>query len=280
MNAQPDLWAWHDTRLLPLSEIRISPTDRGFLLGDGLFETLGVTQGAPAWPALHFDRLEAGCKLLNLPAPDRSALLAAMTAVLEANRLTEGALRLTWSRGCGPRGLSPPAQPRPTLLITATPGPPSLPTPVRLHIPQQRRDETSPLCGAKTLSMLPSINARQEAQAMGADDALLLNQQGHLCEASAANFLALDRNGLLLTPPLRDGPLPGTARRRLLESGLCREQRLIPHELPVLQSAWLITALGVTEVSTVTINGGSQPISLDLNAVRTHNLRRFLARIS
>ena len=220
---------WLNGALLPAGEARIDPADRGLLLGDGLFETMHAQDGGVPDLPLHFARLSKGAALLRLPVPlTLPELETACRAVLAANGAPEAALRLTLTRGSGPRGLLPPSHPSPTVLITAGPLPPG--GPLRLITASILRDETSPLSGAKTLNYLPGVLARIEAAEAGADDALLLNRQGFVAETSSANiFVRL--GGAWFTPPVEDGALPGILRGKLLHAGRVREARLAPAQL-------------------------------------------------
>lgn len=255
--------------LTPSHEASIPPADRGFLLGDGLFETMRVANGAVPLLTRHHQRLTHGCALLRLPAPSLSALEEDCTTLLNACALRDGSLRFTLSRGPGPRGLAPPHAPQPTQLLTAAPAPHTQPPPINVHISRHRRDERSVLCSIKSLNALQAILARLEAREQGADDALMLNYRGHIAEASASTFLAHDGH-TFLTPPLHDGVLPGISRARLLDAGLCHERTLTPQDIPTFTGAWLVTALSLTPIQR--LDGASLPI----NTEETHALRAFL----
>jgi branched-chain amino acid aminotransferase len=236
--------------ILAEDEVRLSPADRGLLLGDGLFETFRAYRGRVAFARQHLDRLARGAAELDIPLPwSPAALVDALHAVLEANRHLhlEAALRLTLTRGPGPRGLSPPPVPRPTLLISSTPLLHPSSTQVRAALATPRRNEHSPLARIKSLNYLDNILALREAQARGLDEALLLNSAGRLACATAANlFLVLD--GGLLTPPERDGALPGITREAVLRIserlGLSASVRsLAPGDLLTAQEAFLTNTL-------------------------------------
>jgi branched-chain amino acid aminotransferase len=203
--------------LVPPEDAAIDPADRGFLLGDGLCETLRAYGGQVPWLDRHLDRLAAGAAVLAIPLPALD-LTAAVAETLGANGLdaADAALRITLTRGPGPRGLLPPAKPRPTLMIAAHPLQSPADAPVRTMIAATRRNEHSPLANLKSLNYLDNVLARREAAAAGADDGLLLNTAGRLASASAGN-LFLVRQRTLLTPPLSEGVLPGITRAVVLE---------------------------------------------------------------
>lgn len=224
---------WLDGRLVPAAEARIDPADRGFLLADGLFETIRAEAGRALRVARHLARLRHGAELLGIPSPlDDLRLVEVLATVLEANGLATGmaALRVTLSRGPGPRGLLPPEVARPTLLVAAAPLPPPRP-PARARLAHSvRRNEGSPTSRLKTLAYVDNLLALREAVAGGGDEALLCNGQGRLACAAAANlFLVVD--GRLVTPPPAEGALPGVTRGRLLE--LARDLGIDAVERPV-----------------------------------------------
>lgn len=242
--------AWLDDRIIPVETAQVAASDRGLLLGDGIFETMRLAAGHVARLEDHLARLAEGAALLRLPLPPKTVLRRAVCRVIAENGASAGALRLTLTRGPGPRGLLPPSEPRPTLLVTQTP-PMADPGPCRLMPSRYRRDGNSPLSRIKHLNYLPQILARIEAGEAGFDDALLMSQDGtHLAEASAANLVVLTQDGLV-TPPLSDGALCGLARARLLEAGLCREGRLDLEALESARAAWLVNALALRRVQSV-----------------------------
>jgi len=242
---------WLNGALMAEEQARIAPADRGLLLGDGLFETLRVDSGRPRYLDRHLARLRAGAAVLDLPVPlDDAGIAAAMAALLHARGLENASLRLTLTRGPGPRGLLPPAEPTPTLLITAAPLPPPLP-PARVVVAAcTRRNEHSPLSRIKSLSYLDGVLARQEAARRGADDALLLNTAGRVAEASAANlFLVLD--GTLVTPPVSEGALPGVLRAAVMEAFAVEERAVSVADVARAEEVFLTSSLGVRPVVAV-----------------------------
>ncbi len=191
--------------------------DRGLLLGDGLFETLLAEAGELRHFDLHLRRLERGCAVMGLPAPDRMAAQAAADDALAAAGLAgaRAAVRLTWTAGSG-RGLDRPPDATPRLIGMAAPAPAAT-APVRLATVAVRRNETSPAARLKTLSYLDNVLARREARASGADEALMLNTRGEIACAASGNlfWIAQDR---LFTPALECGVLDGIVRGQVLEA--------------------------------------------------------------
>lgn len=197
----------------------IPADDRGFTLGDGVFETVLADAGRlVAWPE-HLARLARSAALLGLPPPSAQEARAGAEAALADAGLQGGraAVRLTWTAGSGGRGLDRPEPPSPRLAITAAAA--VVPeSPVRLHIATGvRRNPFSPTSRAKTLNYLDNVLARREARAAGADDAVMLNTAGHLCCAAAANLFWI-KTDRLFTPALHCGVLDGIVRAEVLKA--------------------------------------------------------------
>ena len=260
MTVPTALPVWLNGRLLPAGQAHIDPADRGFLLGDGLFETMRVANGQVSHFSRHMDRLADGARALMLAPPDRERIAAGVHEMLAACDLTAGSLRLTCTRGTGPRGLMPPVDGTPTVLITASAGVVP-PTPVKLVTVEYRRDEDSVLSRIKSLNYLPSVLARMAAARAGADDALMLNRAGYVAETSASTLLACI-DGQLVTPPVTDGALPGTARGVLLDAGLLHVRRLSPLALHRATAILTVNSLGARGVHM--LDGRDVPVMPDL----------------
>jgi branched-chain amino acid aminotransferase len=208
---------WVDGTLLPRRRARIDPTDRGFTLGDGLFETLAAENGKPLHVADHLARLSRGADELGIPMPfEAGEIAAAMAELMKANELTQGlaALRVTLSRGVGARGLLPPESPSPTLVIAAAHRV-AAPETLSAALVEIRRNEGSPLSRLKSLNYLDNVLAQQAAVRAGAEEALMLNNKGRVVGFARGNIFALIGDGLM-TPPLADGVLDGITRHRLI----------------------------------------------------------------
>jgi len=194
----------------------IGADDRGFLLGDGLFETLLWEGGALDAFEAHAARLASGCAALGLPAPSVDSLEeAAVAAVVDAGLgRARAAVRLTWTAGPGGRGLDRPKSPAPALIAMAAASPkPTMPA--HLMISRVRRNEGSPASRLKTLAYLDNVLARREANAAGADEAVMLNNRGEIACAAAANVFWFQGDALL-TPALECGALNGIMRARVI----------------------------------------------------------------
>jgi len=205
---------WLNGRVIDEDEARIAPTDHGFLVGDGIFETLRSYGGVPFAVADHAERLATGAGVLGIEAPPPELFEEAVRAVLEANSLTDARIRATLTSGPGPPGLARGSGP-PTFLVSARPMTPWPPTASAIVSATVRHDESSPLAAVKTIGLADSLMAQREARERGADEAFLLNSAGEIVEATTANvFIVLDDR--LETPPPGSGCLLGITRERLI----------------------------------------------------------------
>jgi branched-subunit amino acid aminotransferase/4-amino-4-deoxychorismate lyase len=226
---------WVDGELLPASDRHLSAFDRGFQLGDGIFETLRATGGRPTESAEHLARLHRSARGLDieLPAAVDERIAAGIAALLAADGLDgpdgDASIRITVSRGAyRTRGVLPPDEDVPaTVVIQAWPVAPMPATHLErgLHLVASavRRDPQNPLATLKTTSRAEYVYARLEARRAGADDALFLTVDDHLSEGTSANiFLVRSTGGSeleLATPSLECAILPGTTRSWLLDWG-------------------------------------------------------------
>ena len=250
---------WLNGELMDERAARIDPRDRGFLLGDALFETLLARNGNIAFLEEHLVRLAAGANILGIPLPISTGHLAiACEMVLEANGLIDApraALRVTLTRGPGPRGLVPPENPAPTLLVSAAESA-SPPASQSAIIATPRRNALSPTSRLKAAPYLDNLLAREEARARGADEALMLDTSGYLACASVANvFLWEDER--LVTPAEECGILPGITRAAVLELagrlGIdAAEEMIMPQRLPRADGVFLTNSLiGIVPLSRI-----------------------------
>jgi branched-chain amino acid aminotransferase len=226
----PDRVVWVNGRLVRGEDAVLSVFDRGARDGGGIFETLRVYGGRPfAW-LRHMERLVLSAAELGFPVPPSPAQLReAIDELLAAQRLDDAVVRLTVTRGI--------AGGRPTRTgawVEAEP------VAGRLW-PGTRRGGASVMFSGlpfqqgwigrhKTTSRMAWDLAREEARAVGADEALLVAPGGHVLEGAASNlFLFVD--GVVLTPPLSQDVLPGVTRAIVLE--LCGQLGLRHREAPV-----------------------------------------------
>jgi branched-chain amino acid aminotransferase len=215
----------------------IDPRDRGFTLGDGAFETMRSQDGSIHCLDAHLGRLHAALAKLRIPAPpDLEARLLDAAA-----GPGERALRLTVTRGPAAHGLLPRGDAEPTVVITTGPIPPPPPS-LSAIIASGRKNERAAGAGLKLLGYTEAVLALLEARDAGADEALFLDTEGHLSEATASN-LFLVRGGRVVTPPAGCGVLPGVTRAAVIELGDAQEEVLVPEDLATADEAFLTSTL-------------------------------------
>ena len=243
---------------LPEEKAAVSVLDRGFIYGDGLFETIPIHDGRPFRWSQHFERLQRGATFLKIRIPcPQQELRQHATTLLAKNQMTHALLRINLSRGVGPRGYSPKGAESPTLVMTLHPAPeidPSNPPRWQLATSSYRLPTSDPLSPFKTSHKLLQIVARAEAEAADADEALLLNTNGEVAETTGANIFWVYRDTVYATPSGR-GALPGVTRALVLEIcqalGLPTNKRVIkPEALRNADGIFLaLSSFGIIPVS-------------------------------
>jgi branched-chain amino acid aminotransferase len=212
------LKVWLNGELVDETDARISPSDRGFLLGDGVFETLRTYNRRPVTLPEHLERLEAGARVLGIMVPDRGTITKGVQDLISSAGGEDLRVRITVTSGPGPAGLRR-GDASPTLVITASPLT-AWPDRATAVIAPWSHDEHSPLAGVKTTSRADTVLAMLHAREQGVDEVLFFNHAGNLCEATTANVFAV-RAGRVETPPLRAGCLAGITRENVLR--VCEE---------------------------------------------------------
>ncbi|MCB9989538.1 MAG: aminotransferase class IV [Rhodospirillales bacterium] len=237
---------WFNGTILPRQEAVISTTDRGFLLGDGIFDTMLATTGKPVYAAKHIDRLFDHAAVLKIqPSFTKNEIETAIAILLQKNELQNetAALRITITRGPGPRGLSLPDREQPTVLITAGAYAPPPDKPLTAIIAQTvRRNEGSPLSHIKSLNYGDNILALNEAREKGADTALMMNNAGYVCCAVNGNIF-IEENDRLYTPPLSDGVINGIMRSKIMKDRKVTEESLTPERVINARGVWTTNSL-------------------------------------
>ena len=227
---------------MPESRAMVSVFDRSFLFGDGLFETILVRNCCPFRWEQHMVRLQSGADFLKIKLPFRPKQLRKFAdGLLRQNRTADALLRVTLSRGVGTRGYSPKDATQPTLVMTTHPAPPvdvHKPEKWKLAISSIRLPAGDTLARFKTNNRLAQVCSRAEAEAANADEALLLDSDGHVIEGATSNLFWV-KNGVVYTSPLTAAILPGITRALVLE--VCRNLAIKSVEkqitLPQLKAA-------------------------------------------
>ncbi len=205
---------WLDGALRDIEAARVSVLDHGLTVGDGIFETVKAVDGKPFALTRHLERLTRSARGLGLPDPDHDEVRRACAAVLEANPMPLGRLRITFTGGHGPLGSDRGDQG--TTLVVALGETTRRPDSTAVVTVPWTRNERGALTGLKTTSYAENVVALAHAHRHGASEALFGNTAGRLCEGTGSNvFVVLD--GEIHTPPLASGCLAGVTRALAIE---------------------------------------------------------------
>jgi len=207
---------WANGRLLDHPDQPVlSILDHGFTVGDGVFEAIKVVDNVPFALTRHLRRMLRSAAGLGLPAPDPDVVRRAITAVLDAERIDLGRLRITWTAGPSPLGSGRDPEGEPTLVVASAAMKPFEPSVAIVTVPWPR-NEKGALAGLKTTSYAENVVALARAHEQGASEAIFANTPGNLCEGTGSNiFYVVD--GELRTPTLESGCLAGISRELLVE---------------------------------------------------------------
>jgi branched-chain amino acid aminotransferase len=217
--------AWVDGALVPPEQATVSAFDHGLTVGDGVFETLRVYRGTPFALRRHLDRLARSAAGLGLPLPDRTEVERACAEVVAAAGLGEARLRLTVTGGPGPLG-SPRGSAPPTLLAAVAALAPVAPA-AAVAVAPWPRNERGPLAGLKTTSYAENVVLLAWARERGAEEAIVADTRGRLCEGTGANVFVVHQ-GRVRTPTLHSGCLAGVTRELVLEAVVGAEEADLP----------------------------------------------------
>jgi branched-subunit amino acid aminotransferase/4-amino-4-deoxychorismate lyase len=219
--------------------------DRGFMYGDGLFETMRVVNGRPFRLAQHLERLMCGADFLKIKCPFTPTEMENFVGqLIEKNQMPDAILRVVLTRGPGERGYTPRAGGKPTVVMSLHMAPPlDVENPVRWRLvtSSMRIPADDPMVSVKTMSKLVHVMARMEAVEKGADEALLVNTNGEAAEAASGNLFWVTR-GRVCTVPAGRGVLPGITRAVVLE--ICQTLRL-PTDQCIIKPEALRNSVGI-----------------------------------
>lgn len=245
-------------QVVPEERAVVSVLDRGFLYGDGLFETMRVRNGKPFRWDQHLERLQRGAEFLKIKLPyPPGALRRFVDELIAKNEMPGALLRLTLSRGVGVRGYSPKGADSPTLVMSLHAAPADgVPPRWKLITSSHHLPANEPLAQFKTCNKLPQILARAEADAAGANEALLLNTDGFVVEGASSNLFWV-QGETICTPPLAAGVLEGVTRAVVVE--ICHtlalkvsEKNITAEELKRADGIFVsLSSFGVVEASSL-----------------------------
>jgi len=213
---------WLDGKLVNKEEAKISVFDHGLLYGDGIFEGIRFYSGRVFRLEEHIERLFDSAKAILLKMPwTLEEVCAATVETCKANELTDGYVRLVITRGAGPLGLNPHQCPQPSMFIIAS-GITLYPDEcyengLEVVTCSTRRPAPAALSPqVKSLNYLNNVMAKVEAIKAGAQEGLMLNEQGYVAECTGDNIFVI-KKGVISTPPVSDGSLDGITRQVIFE---------------------------------------------------------------
>jgi branched-chain amino acid aminotransferase len=259
-----------NNRLIPEKQAKISVFDRGFLYGDGIYETLRVYKGVVFKIDEHIERLFRSASMIDLKIPKtHSAIRQAVYKTLQKNKHHEAYVRISISRGPGPIGLDPQLCKKPTFVIVSQKlkGYPKqfYKNGVKVAIVNTRRNYKNALNPQiKSLNFLNNIIAKIESKSRGAYEAIMLNYRGYVAEGTITNIFFFKKN-TLHTPALSVGILNGITRRIILDCAkglkiLVKEGSYISKDIYTAQEVFIsnttMEIMPVTKVDNVEIGKG------------------------
>jgi len=209
-------FVFHNDRVLPLTEVRLSPGQAGLVNGWGVFTTMRVYEGVPFAFERHWNRLSRDADRIQLPLSyGSSAAQDAIERVIAANAVQSGSIRIYFIHNRGSMWSSDESFPAVDLIVYSGDLPARV-GPTQLALMPDGRHAANPLTGTKVTAWLNNVWHLEQARRNGFEDALLLNERGEVAECTAANVFCVRRHGIV-TPPSSSGCLRGVTREILLE---------------------------------------------------------------
>jgi len=277
---------FHNDRIVPIEQVRLSPGQAGLMSGWGLFTTLRIFQGEAFAYERHWRRLEKDAGRTRFPFPfDPAQVRRHLSELLSANQVVEGTARIymIYNRV----GFWQSDEPMPQVdLILCSAGLPAHSEPARLAIAEHGRHAASPLAGVKVTSWLNNVWHLAEAQKQGWSEVVLLNERGEVAECTSANIFSV-KDGKITTPPLSSGCLEGVTRSVLLEiaprSGMPMiEQTLMPEDLYAADEVFITSTnrslLGVSEIAGQRYAAAPGPVAQKLERAFDATMREYVAQ--
>jgi branched-chain amino acid aminotransferase len=277
-------FVFHNDRLLPVEDVRLSPGQAGLLNGWGLFTTIRIVTGIPFAFERHWKRLVRDAERTHCPFSFKAEeIRGKLDQLLRANQVREGCARIYAIYNQVGFWRSDENFPRVDLILYSS-DLPSYREPVKLGLRENGRHAASPLAGVKVTSWLNNVWNLFEAQQAGFDEVVMLNERGEVAECTAANIFCV-RGGRVYTPPLASGCLEGVTRSVLLEIGArvgvpLAERTLLPEELysagEVFISSTNRSMLGVSQINGHQIASAPGPVTLKLEKAFAEYVREYI----
>ena len=226
---------------------------RSLFYGEGLFETFRWLGSPPVFLKKHIDRMKRGAEFLKIPFPDEQNIKNALDDSVKKSGVKDAYVKLCVLCS-GPLKFYKPANEGQVLVMVREYEPPK--EYVRAHVVPFKRISSSPLSRIKSINYLENVLARREAERMGYDEAIFLNERGEVAEGSSTNIFWVKR-GILHTPALECGLLPGITREALIslapKLGLeVKEGKFNLNEILTSQGAFFTNSLiGITAITEI-----------------------------
>jgi branched-chain amino acid aminotransferase len=275
---------FHNGRLLPVEEVRLSPGQAGLLSGWGLFTTIRIIEGLPFAFERHWQRLARDAERTHCPFPfEEETVRSQLGELLRANDVREGCARIYAIYNEFGIWRSDENFPQADLVMYSA-GLPAHRDRARLGLREHGRHAGSPLAGVKVTSWLNNLWNLHEAQRAGFDEVLLLNERGEVSECTAANIFCV-RDGRVVTPPLSSGCLAGITRSVLLEIGPAigipvEERTLFPGDFYAAEEVFISSTnrnvIPVTEINGRAVGSGKSPVMAELEKAFASYIRKYL----
>lgn len=203
---------------LPLSEGRVHVEDRGFQLGDGIYEVIKVMNGRLVWLEDHLERLDRNLAAVSLAeAAVGHQLEEVLPELVTRSKVRGGSVYVQVTRGFAPREFVFPQPPHPTVLAYARSKPePEVAEILAGTVLHPVEDLRWARCDIKSTNLLAAVLAKEEARNAGAHEALFMAPDGVVREGGSSNVFAL-LDGVIRTHPLNNRILGGITRKHVLE---------------------------------------------------------------
>jgi 4-amino-4-deoxychorismate lyase len=218
------------------SNLAISPFDRGFAYGDGVFRTLKIIDGQPQhWPQ-HYQKLVADCAAISIVCPSAELLMNDIVQLFKLDEIAVAKIIIT--RGEGERGYAPPAVTMPMRVVIKSAMPQyaeeNYINGVELYLCETRLNAQTKLAGIKHLNRLENVLARMEWQNEAIFDGLMLDAQANAIECTMSNIFAKFGN-TLITPDLSECGVAGITRQQIISHAAPLDVQIKVAPLPFAQ---------------------------------------------
>ena len=213
----PDIGYWNG-QFSSLQDIRLSPEDRGFLFGDGVYEVIRAYQGVPAFAGDHFNRLVRSAGEIRIPVPfDQATFQEILLSGIRQSGYSEVKIYIEITRGVAPRDHVFPAPCEPTVFFSfremgKVPSEWRLKGVSVITVPDIRWNR----CDIKSLNLLPNVLAKQQAKEAGVFEAIFI-REGSVMEGATSNVFMVCQGGIY-TPLINHQVLAGVTQQHVMRT--------------------------------------------------------------